>query len=170
MGRKASITENHLVGFIRHTCSNSLSGMPMWMEDIVMGACYTSMGVSNGKLNANPSLVKAALFSPYISTSSCQNIYEATISESTAQRVAKAARFALNGIDKYLSRTTEEVLKMKKDYWMERQFVEDYYSGRESKLYSKPAPQIPQHILELYHSGEYVEYARQLQNISVENI
>ena len=167
MGRKASITENHLVGFIRHMCSNSLSGMPMWMEDIVMGACYTSMGVSNGKLNANPSLVKAALFSPYISTTACQNIYEAEISERTAQRVAKAARFALGGIDKYLSRTTEEVLKMKKDYWMEKQFVDDYYAGRESKLYSPLRPPIPQHIMDLYNQGQYVEYARQLQNISV---
>ena len=81
--------------------------------------------------------------------------------------MAKAARFALNGIDKYLSRTTGEVLKMKKDYWMERQFVEDYYAGRESKLYSPPHPPIPQHIVDLYSRGQYVEYARQLQNISV---
>lgn len=167
MGRKATITENHLVGFIRHTCSNSLSGMPMWMEDIVMGACYTSMGVSNGKLNANPSLVKASLFSPYISTAACLNIYEANISERTAQRVAKAARFALGGIDLFLSRETKEVLKMKKDYWMEKQFVEDYYSGRQSKLYSKPQPPIPKDILSLYVDGKYLEYARQLQRISV---
>ena len=167
MGRKATITENHLVGFIRHTCSNSLSGMPMWMEDIVMGACYTSMGVSNGKLNANPSLVKASLFSPYISTDACLNIYEANISERTAQRVAKAARFALGGIDLFLSRETEEVLKMKKDYWLEKQFIEDYYAGRESKLYSKPHKPLPKHILELYHQGYYVEYAKQLQRISV---
>ena len=167
MGRKATITENHLVGFIRHTCSNSLSGMPMWMEDIVMGACYTSVGVSKGKLNANPSLVKAAIFSPYISTSSCQNIYEAEISERTAQRVAKAARFALGGIDLYLSRKTEEVLWMKKDYWMERQFVEDYYNGIKSPLYSKPSTPVPDNILQLYYQKQYVEYARQLQNISV---
>lgn len=166
MARKPTITDNHLVGFIRHSCSNALSSMPMWMEDIVMGACYTSLGVSKGKMNANPSFVKAALFSPYISTECCQNIYEAEISERTAQKVAKAARFALGGIDLYLSRPTEEVKKMKKDYWMEKQFISDYYEGKPSKLYSASRNiQIPDSVYELYETGQYIEWTKQLQKL-----
>lgn len=162
-GRKPTSTENTLYDFIRHLHDYKISGMPSWVDDIVMGACYTSAGVNKGKLNISPSYVKAAIFLPRISTESCQNIYSFDpISKRTAQRIAKAARFALNGIQLYLDKMTkEEQERMKQSWKIEYEFRKSYQEGRTSKYHCNIRPPLPENIRLLYEQGDYSNYARQ---------
>lgn len=161
MARKPKITENSLYEYIRFQTSSRVSGIPPWMDDIIMGACYTSVGDNKGKLNVSPSLVRTAVFLPQISTVMCQNIYSLEpISERTARRVAQAARFALGGIEHYLetNKDEEEQKIMKQNWLLEKDFITAYHTGFNSKLYSSPSQRIPQEILQLYRDKKYLEY------------
>lgn len=158
MARKPIETKNEIYEYMRHMNDYNIRGMPHWMDDIVMGACYTSVGISKGKLNANPALVKAALFMPLISTATCLNIYSLdSISERTAQRVAKAARFALGGIRMYIENMPEDDI-MNVSWKIEKEFRADYYAHRESKYYSAPKAPLPSEISNLKEEGKYEEY------------
>ncbi len=158
MGRPTKVTLNPNHDYIRHLYDYSIRGLPPWMDDIIMGACYTSAGISRGKLNVNPALVKAAVFLPMISTDSCLNIYSLEpISMRTAQRVAKAARFALEGIQMYIERQREDEV-MKVSWQIEKEFLTSYYTGRVSKYYSLPTQELPYEITQLREQGKYLEY------------
>ncbi len=158
MARPSKVTLNPNHDYIRHLYDYSIRGLPPWMDDIIMGACYTSAGISKGKLNVNPALVKAAVFLPMISTDSCLNIYSLEpISQRTAQRVAKAARFALEGIEMYIQRQREDEV-MKVSWQMEKEFLTSYYTGKESKYYSPSTQELPYEITQLREQGKYLEY------------
>lgn len=158
MARPSKVTLNPNHDFIRHLYDYSIRGLPPWMDDIIMGACYTSAGISKGKLNVNPALVKAAVFMPAISTASCLNIYSLEpISERTAQRVAKAARFALEGIEMYIKRQEEDE-RMKVSWQIEKEFLASYYTGKQSKYYSPQTQELPHEISVLREEGKYLEY------------
>lgn len=168
MGRKALVTDNELYGYIRFVCGKSLEGIPSWMDDFIMGACYTSAGFSRSKLNVSPTHVKSALFLMHISTDSILSIYKVEgMSKRTAQRVAKAARFALDGIKHYLDISTEENQTMKQAYKMESKFIAEYYSLKPSTLYSPPKRTVPEEILSLYKSGKYLEYGEALREFRI---
>lgn len=173
MGRKAKVTENPLYEYIRFLTSSRVSGIPSWMDDIIMGACYTAVGDNKGKLNVSPSLVRAAVFLPQISTTMCQNIYSLDpISERTARRVAQAARFALGGIEHYLEmrKDDEEEKAMKANWLMEKSFISAYYNGTASRLHSPPSLPVPANILQLYRDGKYLEYGKALRDFRDETI
>lgn len=158
MARPNKVTLNPNHDYIRHLYDYSIRGLPPWMDDIIMGACYTSAGISKGKLNVNPALVKAAVFLPMISTDSCLNIYSLEpISMRTAQRVAKAARFALEGIQMYIERQKEDEV-MKVSWQIEKEFLTSYYTGRASKYYSLETEPLPAHIMQLRADRKYEEY------------
>lgn len=170
MGRKAKETPNPLWEYLRHITNHSIRGMPSWMDDIIMGACYTSAGSSNGKLNINPALVRAAVFLPTISTAGCLNIYSLDkISERTARRVAQAARFALSGIQHHLDTHQEENEEMKKSWLMEKAFISSYYTGKKTNLHSPVKPDVPDGILQLYKDGKYLEYGEALREFRLNN-
>ena len=165
MARKPKVTENPLYEYIRFQTSCRVSGIPPWMDDIIMGACYTAVGDNNGKLNVSPSLVRAAVFLPQISTLMCQNIYSLDpISERTARRVAQAARFALGGIEHYLEmkKNEEEQKVMKANWLMEKAFVAAYENGTVSRLYAPPSVPAPREILQLYRDKKFFEYGEAL--------
>lgn len=169
MARKSKVTLNPNHDYIRHLYDYSIRGLPPWMDDIIMGACYTSAGISKGKLNVNPAIVKAAIFLPAISTDSCLNIYSLEpISLRTAQRVAKAARFALEGIEMYIQRQREDEV-MKVSWQMEKEFLTSYYTGKESKYYSPPAQELPYEITQLREQGKYLEYGNAVRDFRLNN-
>jgi hypothetical protein len=169
MARLSKVTLNPNHDYIRHLYDYSIRGLPPWMDDIIMGACYTSAGISKGKLNVNPALVKAAIFLPAISTDSCLNIYSLEpISLRTAQRVAKAARFALEGIEMYIQRQREDEV-MKVSWQMEKEFLSSYYTGKESKYYSPSAQKLPYEITKLREQGKYLEYGNAVREFRLSN-
>lgn len=169
MARKSKVTLNPNHDYIRHLYDYSIRGLPPWMDDIIMGACYTSAGISKGKLNVTPALVKAAIFLPAISTDSCLNIYSLEpISLRTAQRVAKAARFALEGIEMYIQRQREDEV-MKVSWQMEKEFLTSYYTGKDSKYYSPPTQELPYEITQLREQGKYLEYGNAVREFRLSN-
>ncbi|SFI62618.1 hypothetical protein SAMN05216206_2581 [Pseudomonas guineae] len=79
-------------------------GLP-WLEDIVYGACVTSGGVSNGKMNCCPRHVLRTLTRPSISIETVG--FGLGCSLRAKQRTAQVARHALGGIELYLERNPE---------------------------------------------------------------
>lgn len=72
-----------------------------WVDDIIHGSILSSAGTSNGKINVRPRAVIGALFLPEISAEACQTS-EHTLR--TAQRIAKAARHAADGLASFIER------------------------------------------------------------------
>lgn len=72
-----------------------------WVEDYVMGACYTVAKASKGKLNVSPAHVYTAVKMEAVSTGHIMAMCEG-ISERQAQRIAQCARYALTGMQMYL--------------------------------------------------------------------
>lgn len=117
-GPKPKVFQNALAPFIQLAHAENMR----WVDDFVYGACYTSGGSSNGTLNVSPSDVLRVCMLPVISTEGVRSVIRnrsfEPISESQARRVANAAKFAIGGIDLYLSRKPEvmEILRYEVDF------------------------------------------------------
>ena len=71
-----------------------------WVEDYVMGACYTVAKASKGKLNVSPDHVYATVKMPYISTAAVRSL--TGLGKSQVALIAQCARLALDGMMMYL--------------------------------------------------------------------
>ncbi|AZC94216.1 hypothetical protein [Pseudomonas chlororaphis] len=105
-----------------------------WIDDFVYGACYTSGEVSNGTLNVSPTDVLRVCMLPLISTgtvrSAIRNRSFEPVSERQARRIAKVAKFAVGGVDLYLSRNPEVMAVLQ----YEVEFVASYRPELEDDL------------------------------------
>ncbi len=167
MARLPKKTQNELVAewLIEHRWRNSLNTdtkqrMPAFVEDAVMAAVYIVAGTSNGQVNISPKLVFKCLMLSEISSASVATRevgYE--MSGRQARRLAQTVRFALDGIrhriQEYENTITEEE---KEKIKLEKDFIRDYYTGRQSLLYSPPMEELPSEILQLRLDGKYLEY------------
>ncbi|HCP53590.1 MAG: hypothetical protein CMK72_04225 [Pseudomonadaceae bacterium] len=100
-GRPTKATPNPLYALIRAAAELN----PSWLDDIVYGACVTSGGMSNGRMNLKPRHVLRTIMQPEIGVSTVG--YGLGASERTKQKIAKAARHALGAITLYLERHPE---------------------------------------------------------------
>lgn len=88
----------------------SSNGFPEqnWVEDYVMGACYTVAKASNGKLNVSPAHVFTAVKMDVISTESVRAAFRNSKGEplgiTQTKLIAQCARFALSGMQMHLDR------------------------------------------------------------------
>ena len=138
--------------------------LPAFVDDAVWAAISIVAGVSNGKVNVSPKLVMKSLMLKEISSEEVKRLevgYE--MSDRQARRLAQTARFALYGIkhriQEYENSLPEEV---KMNWKLEKQFVADYYAGRESPLYSLPLGLEPPETSTLRVQGKYLELAEAL--------
>lgn len=103
-GPKPKVFVNTLAPYIQVAHSEGMQ----WVDDFVYGACYTIGEVSNGTLNVSPSDVLRACMLPIISTEAVKAVIRTSsfepVSDRQARRIAKVAKFAVGGIDLYLSR------------------------------------------------------------------
>lgn len=167
MARLPKKTDNELVAewLIEHRWRNSLNTdtkqrMPAFVEDAVMAAVYIVAGTSNGQVNISPKLVFKCLMLPEISSESVATREVGyAMSDRQARRLAQTVRFALDGIrhriQEYENTITEEE---KEKIKLEKDFIRDYYQGRQSNLYSPPMEELPSEILQLRLDGKYLEY------------
>ncbi|MGO4323783.1 hypothetical protein [Pseudomonas sp. KB_12] len=106
-GPKPKVFVNTLAPYVQVAHAEGMQ----WLDDFVYGACYTSGGTSNGTLNVSPSDVLRVCMLPIISTETVRSIIRnrsfEPVSESQARRIANAAKFAIGGIDLYLSGNSE---------------------------------------------------------------
>jgi hypothetical protein len=102
-GPKPKVFVNTLAQYIQVAHAEEMR----WVDDYVYGACYTSGGTSNGTLNVSPTDVLRVCMLPVISTETVRTVIRnrsfEPVSESQARRIANAAKFAVGGIDLYLS-------------------------------------------------------------------
>lgn len=167
MARLPKKTQNELVAewLIEHRWRNSLNTdtkqkMPAFVEDAVMAAVYIVAGTSNGQVNISPKLVFKCLMLPEITSESVATREVGyAMSDRQARRLAQTVRFALDGIrhriQEYENTITEEE---KEKIKLEKDFIRDYYTGRQSNLYSPPMEELPSEILALRLEGKYLEY------------
>lgn len=167
MARPTKRTDNEVVAdwLIEHRWRNSLNSdtkmkMPAFVEDAVMAAVYIVAGTSNGQVNISPKLVfKCLMLSEISSESVATREVGYAMSQRQAQRLAQTVRFALDGIrhriQEYENTITEEE---KEKIKLEKDFIRDYYTGRQSSLYSPPMEELPSEILALRLEGKYLEY------------
>ncbi|PMU16559.1 MULTISPECIES: hypothetical protein [unclassified Pseudomonas] len=122
-GPKPKVFINTLAPFIQAAHSERMQ----WLDDFVYGACYTSGETSNGTLNVSPSDVRRVCMLPVISTETVRSVIRTRsfepASERQARRIAKAAKFAIGGIDLYLSRNLSVMERLK----YEVDFIAAYY-------------------------------------------
>lgn len=117
-GPKPKVFVNTLAQYIQVAHAEEMH----WVDDFVYGASYTSGGASNGTLNVSPTDVLRVCMLPMISTETVRSVIRnrsfEPVSESQARRIANAAKFAVGGIDLYLSRKPEvmEVLRYEVDF------------------------------------------------------
>lgn len=106
-GPKPKVFVNALAPYIQVAHAEGM----YWVDDFVYGACYTSGEVSNGTLNVSPSDVLRVCMLPIISTETVRSVIRTRsfepVSDRQARRIAKVAKFAIGGIDLYLSRHPE---------------------------------------------------------------
>lgn len=140
--------------------------MPSFVEDAVYTAVYIVAGTSKGKVNVSPKLVYKCLMLDEITTSSVMSVevgYDMSLRQ--AQRLAQTTRYALRAI---VRRTQESDLQIptepSEDEAMERKFINDYYQGKNSSLYSEPLSTPPEWITELRRQKKYVEYGEALRS------
>lgn len=168
MGRPIKKTENEIVAewLIQHRWRDSLTSgtkqrMPAFVDDAVMAAIYVVAGTSNGQVNVSPKLVFKCLMLPTISVETVSRMevgYD--ISKRQAQRLAQTVRFALDGIKHRVQEYENSIPEEKKEnIALEKQFIKDYYLGRESALYSPNMAELPIEISRLKLDGKYLEYA-----------
>lgn len=167
MARLPKKTDNEIVAesLIENRWRNSLNTdtkqkMPAFVDDAVMAAVYIVAGTSNGQVNISPKLMFKCLMLNEISTESVSTRevgYE--MSDRHARRLAQTVRFALDGIrhriQEYESSITEE---QKENIKLEKDFIGDYYTGRQSPLHTPPMRELPSEILQLRLDGKYLEY------------
>lgn len=172
MARPKKELDNKIVSdwLIEHRWLKSLDAttklkLPAFVDDAVWAALYVVAGSSNsGRLNVSPKLVMKCLMLRTLTTETVKVMevgYE--MSDRQAQRLAKTTRFALDGIKHRIQEYENSISEDQKVDWrFEKQFVSDYYSGKESTLYSAPLPVVPDEILQLNKEGKYVEYGEAL--------
>jgi hypothetical protein len=172
MARLAKKTDNEIVAewLIENRWRNSLNTdtkqkMPAFVDDAVMAAVYIVAGTSNGQVNISPKLVFKCLMLNSITSELVKTRevgYE--MSDRQARRLAQTVRFALDGIrhriQEYESQISDEE---KENTAMEKEFIRDYYQGRQSKLHSPAMAEIPSEILALREEGKYLEYGLAVQ-------
>ena len=169
MGRKAKVTDNTAVAdwLIQNKWLNSLNAgtrqlLPAFVDDSVWAAVAIVAGSSNGKVNISPKLVMKALMLKTISSQEVKRLevgYE--MSDRQSQRLAQTARFALDGIRHRIQEYENNMSEHTKTVWrLEKQFVDDYYRGTKSPLYSESSKPLPEDILKLYKDCKYVEYGK----------
>lgn len=145
--------------------------MPAFVDDAVMAAIYVVAGTSNGQVNVSPKLVFKCLMLPVISaeTVATREVgYD--LSKRHAQRLAQVVRFALDGIKHKIQEYENSLSDEEKERTeMERQFISDYYQGRESNLYSSPMQPLPPEIMDLHAQGKYLEYAEAVREFRLNN-
>lgn len=172
MARLPKVTNNVIVAewLIEHRWKESLNTgtkqkMPAFVEDAVMAAVYIVAGTSNGQVNISPKLVFKCLMLNSITSELVKTReigYE--MSDRQARRLAQTVRFALDGIrhriQEYESQISDEE---KENTEVEKEFIRDYYQGRQSKLHSPPMAELPSEILTLREEGKYLEYGIAVQ-------
>lgn len=129
-GPRPNVFVNALAPLIQVAHAESMG----WVDDFVYGACYTSGGASNGTLNVSPTDVLRVCMLPMISTETVRSVIRnrcfEPVSESQARRIANAAKFAIGGIDLYLSRK-HEVMEI---LWYEVDFIASYRASLVGEL------------------------------------
>ncbi|MGH8386703.1 MAG: hypothetical protein ACRESJ_14595 [Pseudomonas sp.] len=102
-----NIAKHVMLADVQEESSNG-SPQQNWVEDYVMGACYTVAKASNGKLNVNPAHVFAAVKMDVISTESVRaafrNFKGEPLGKTQVALIGQCARFALNGMQIHLDR------------------------------------------------------------------
>lgn len=178
MARLAKKTDNEVVAewLIQHRWRDSLTSgtkqqMPAFVEDAVMAAVYIVAGTSNGQVNISPKLVfKCLMLNEISSASVATREVGYDMSKRQAQRLAQTVRFALEGIrhriQEYENNISEEE---KENTELEREFIRDYYQGKQSKLHSPPMRELPYEILSLREEGKYLEYGEAVRAFRVNN-
>lgn len=156
-GRPALVTENPIapfVPFLAGTLSahrGDSTGRYGWFDDIVSGSIATAVGSSNGTFNVSPSKILAAMYGPTISTA---EVVSEIVSERAAQRIAKAARHAIHGVDSYLARHPDVKAALIADIEAE---------ANAWKAPAKTLAPVPDHIEAMRKAGDYLAYGRALR-------
>ena len=132
----------------------ALAGMPQqnWVEDYVMGACYTVAKASNGKLNVNPAHIFAAVKMDLISTGHIMAMCEG-ISERQAQRIGQCARYALAGMQMYLDRNPSQYATLQSEADLINDALNEYQKPHTKGLILSVSP-----VLERYTSVDIVSH------------
>lgn len=178
MGAKKKITLNEVVAdwLIEHRWRNSLNvdtkmKLPSFVDDAVMAAIYIVAGTSNGRTNVSPKLVSKCLMLKEITSDSVKNMevgYD--MSDRQARRVAQTVRFALKSITSKVQAYEFSMTEPEKEmYKLEKEFIQSYYDGTESPLYSKPMPKLPEYIWTLFRSGNYTKYIDEISKFYRDN-
>lgn len=110
------------------------NGQPIqnWVEDYVMGACYTVAKANNGKLNVSPRHIFAAVKMNVISTETVgaafRNSKGEPLGKTQVALIGQCTRFALNGMQMYLDRNPDlyEALQTEVD------FITAYYEQEQA--------------------------------------
>lgn len=145
--------------------------MPSFVEEAVMAGVYIVAGTSKGQVNISPKLVFKCLMLAEISVETVRPMeYGYEMSERQAQRLAQTVRFILDGIthrvQEYENQIPDEI---KENITVEKKFIADYYSGRQSSLYAPPMASVPMEILNLNKEGKYLEYGVALREFRRNN-
>ena len=168
MARKPKITDNTLVSkwmveykWLKPISNSTLHRIPSFVEDAIFSALYTVAGVSDGRLNISPNLIKKALMLKEISVDTVRPLEVGYLmSDRQARRLAQTVRFAIKRIESNIDQYEQEVCERRKqEISLERAFVKSYYNKTDTPLHSSTAIQLPQNILDLYKEGRYSEYA-----------
>jgi len=176
MEKTAKKTDNQIVAewLIQHRWRDSLTSgtkqrMPAFVDNAVMAAIYVVAGTSNGQVNVSPKLVFKCLMLPSISVETVSKMEVGyAISKRHAQRLAQTVRFALEGILHRVQEYENQISDTDKENTeMEREFIKDYYLGRDSKLYSQEMQPLPTEILQLKVDGKYIEYAEAVREFRI---
>ena len=124
--RPKKITINHIAKHVMlaDVQEESSNGSPHqnWVEDYVMGACYTVAGANKGKLNVNPAHVFTAVKMDVISTESVRAVFRNAkgepLGKTQVSLIAQCARFALKGMQMHLDRnpTLYQALQTEVDF------------------------------------------------------
>ncbi|WP_458729797.1 hypothetical protein [Pseudomonas brenneri] len=102
-----NIAKHVMLADVQEESSNG-SPQQNWVEDYVMGACYTVAGANKGKLNVNPAHVFTAVKMDVISTESVRAAFRSSkgepLGKTQVSLIAQCARFALTGMQMHLDR------------------------------------------------------------------
>lgn len=105
-----NIAKHVMLADVQEESSNG-SPQQNWVEDYVMGACYTVAKDSNGKLNVNPAHVFTAVKMDVISTESVHAAFRKPNGEPLGKTqvalIGQCARFALTGMQMHLDRNPD---------------------------------------------------------------
>lgn len=111
-GRPPRVFYNDWAVYIALAVDRKLS----WLDDFIYGACYVCAGDSKGRLNVSPKNVRNVCQLSIVSTVTVRTVAKTRkltrVSTRQAQRMVKAAIFAVRGIELYLERHPGELEKL----------------------------------------------------------